>query len=86
MEKDCIDYKDISQYITIPMEEYKELLIIKGKYEELKSNQTLYPTYPSWSKITYRGENDVPINPYTFTCHESMADVDCTARCVPENP
>lgn len=27
--------------ITIPMEEYKELLIIKGKYEELKS-QKLY--------------------------------------------
>ena len=27
--------------ITIPMEEYKELLIIKGKYEELKS-QELY--------------------------------------------
>lgn len=25
--------------ITIPMEEYKELLIIKGKYEELKSQQ-----------------------------------------------
>ena len=35
--------------ITITMEEYKELLIIKGKYEELKS---LYipQTYP---KITY---------------------------------
>lgn len=26
--------------ITISMEEYKELLIIKGKYEELKSQQT----------------------------------------------
>lgn len=25
--------------ITISMEEYKELLIIKGKYEELKSQQ-----------------------------------------------
>lgn len=25
------------QIITIPIEEYKELLIIKGKYEELKS-------------------------------------------------
>ena len=24
--------------ITITMEEYKELLIIKGKYEELKNN------------------------------------------------
>lgn len=26
--------------ITISMEEYKELLIIKGKYEELKSQTT----------------------------------------------
>ncbi len=36
--------------ITITLEEYKELLMIKGKYEELKS---LYvpTTYP---KITYR--------------------------------
>lgn len=25
--------------ITIPMKEYQELLIIKGKYEELKSQQ-----------------------------------------------
>lgn len=38
--------------ITISMEEYKELLIIKGKYEELK---TLYsPYYPT--KITYRSD------------------------------
>ena len=27
------------EYITIPIEEYKELLIIKGKYEELKDAQ-----------------------------------------------
>lgn len=27
------------EYITISIEEYKELLIIKGKYEELKNNQ-----------------------------------------------
>ena len=27
--------------ITITMDEYKELLIIKGKYEELKGQQTL---------------------------------------------
>lgn len=36
--------------ITITLEEYKELLIIKGKYEELKSREN------SWIKptITYR--------------------------------
>lgn len=27
--------------ITIPIEEYKELLIIKGKYEEIKGRQTI---------------------------------------------
>lgn len=47
--------------ITIPMEEYKELLIIKGKYEELKSTQkppilatrTLYKEVPDeFTKVT----------------------------------
>ena len=30
------------QIIGIPLEEYKELLIIKGKYEELKQTPKLY--------------------------------------------
>lgn len=58
--------------ITIPMEEYKELLIIKGKYEELKSNQK--------PPILYRGiekeilpcreitTNPLPKEPYKITC------------------
>ena len=51
--------------ITISIEEYKELLIIKGKYEELKS--IYYGPYSS-TKITYRGE-DVPMAPpYKITC------------------
>ena len=29
------------QTVTIPIEEYKELLIIKGKYEELKSQSQI---------------------------------------------
>lgn len=29
--------KDNEKFIEIPFEEYKELLIIKGRYEELKS-------------------------------------------------
>lgn len=37
--------------IEIPLEEYKELLITKGKYEELKSSFT-YPWNPT--KITWR--------------------------------
>ena len=36
--------------ITISLEEYKELLIIKGKYEELKSQQGYLPGKPT---ITY---------------------------------
>lgn len=51
--------------ITITLEEYKELLIIKGKYEELKSNYTPF-TYP---KITYRGTNGNELTtPYKVTC------------------
>lgn len=41
--------------ITITLEEYKELLIIKGKYEELKSRES------SWIKPTItRGEYGKP--------------------------
>jgi hypothetical protein len=49
--------------ITIPMEEYKELLIIKGKYEELKQQKMILdlgkpveitPEYPY--KIYCKGE------------------------------
>lgn len=59
--------------IVITMEEYKELLIIKGKYEELKSLYTPQ-TYP---KITYRGEfkDNELTPPYKVTCFGS--DVKC---------
>ena len=40
------------EIITIPLEEYKELLTIKGRYEELKS--MYYGPYSN-TKITYRG-------------------------------
>ena len=30
------------EMITIPLEEYKELLMIKGRYEELKKHQLKY--------------------------------------------
>lgn len=60
--------------ITISMEEYKELLMIKGKYEELKSQ----PGKP----ILYRGiekeilpcreltTEPIPETPYKITCVE----------------
>ena len=42
---------NMEEIITISLEEYRELLIIKGKYEELKS--IYYGPYSS-TKITYR--------------------------------
>lgn len=52
--------------ITITLEEYKELLMIKGKYEELKeiSMPKIYPT-----TITYNGQTDKYLKPpYKITC------------------
>lgn len=40
--------------ITISMEEYKELLITKGRYEELKSSISI-KNNPITSSITYNG-------------------------------
>lgn len=62
--------------ITITMEEYKELLIIKGKYEELKSRETK-PII--WSGYNEKGTTILPCRdiqttdpiiapPYKITC------------------
>lgn len=51
--------------ITITMEEYKELLIIKGKYEELKSQEK-----PFYTGIRFNGEpvyKEPEIEPYKVT-------------------
>lgn len=56
--------------IQIPLEEYKELLVIKGRYEELTKKELLLPN----RKITYI--DGVPIQecekelkpPYKITC------------------
>ena len=49
--------------ITISMEEYKELLITKGKYEELKSQQI------SKMSIPLTREFELPkLNDYKITC------------------
>ena len=47
---------DDIERIYIPLEEYKELLTIKGKYEELKS--MYYGPYVN-TKITYRGTEEM---------------------------
>lgn len=62
--------------ITITMEEYKELLIIKGKYEELKERQQI--TYVPWlTNITYKNTDDLfekEVKPYKVTCDLSQCD------------
>lgn len=52
-----------NEKITITMEEYKELLITKGKYEELKSQQGLNLNYPLVKDTTKEIER-----PYKLTC------------------
>lgn len=59
---------DDIERIYIPLEEYKELLTIKGKYEELKS--MYYGPYTN-TKITYRGEDRIIDPPYKFTCENA---------------
>ena len=60
--------------IIISLEEYKELLIIKGKYEELKSNYIQYKpiTYPT---ITYCETNGNELaSPYTRKVTYDLGD------------
>lgn len=52
--------------IEIPFEEYKELLIIKGKYEELKSQQ-ITPLISN-PRITYTDLRKDIKYPYEVTC------------------
>lgn len=63
----------IKSTIEIPFEEYKELLIIKGRYEELKSQQNIPWTVvnPRGTTITYTNtkEQDKELTPpYKVTC------------------
>ena len=75
------DSKDNLITIEIPFEEYKELLIIKGKYEELKSQKekpSIDWAQPSHIRepltmptITYGGDkttDPLPTLPYKITC------------------
>lgn len=71
--------KDNLITIEIPFEEYKELLIIKGKYEELKSQKekpSIDWAQPSHIREpltipTYGGDkttDPLPTPPYKITC------------------
>ena len=63
--------KEILVTIEIPLEEYKELLMIKGRYEELKSQ--IYKHQPSITPTIYRDikiTDPLPEQTYKITCHE----------------
>ena len=56
MDKEVIVFReDKDIYVSISLEEYKELLITKGKYEELKSQYNAIPwtATPGKMNITY---------------------------------
>lgn len=61
-DSQCQTVDDMKAEITISMDEYKELLIIKGRYEELNS-RTLIPQirYP-YTGVTYRSSDEENIN------------------------
>lgn len=61
--------------ITIQMEEYKELLIIKGKYEELNKKHRPLIVYDGYKEngttiipCGYRTNDSIPETPYKITC------------------
>lgn len=58
--------------ITISMEEYKELLIIKGRYEELKTKYTKLVVDKPNNIIG--DANNIPITPYKITCRAECTD------------
>ena len=54
--------------ITISMEEYKELLITKGKYEELKSQQRIKINTSDYNIKDLTERYITPEPPYKITC------------------
>lgn len=59
----------MQETITIPMEEYKELLITRGKYEELKGKESVstFPTYPNINSEIFK-------YPYKITCETKESE------------
>ena len=62
----------LGEKVVISLEEYKELLTIKGRYEELKSQQTIpWTVRPSGTTITYintKEQDRESTPPYKVTC------------------
>lgn len=67
-----------TETITITLKEYKELLIIKGKYEELKEQKQQITSVPWNTHITYKNADDwleKEVKPYKVTCDLSQKEV-----------
>lgn len=63
--------------ITITLKEYKELLVIKGKYEELKERIQPIEWVPNRTTITYTNADDLfekEVKPYKVTSYLSQCD------------
>lgn len=73
-----IKIKEEEIFITITIEEYKELLITKGKYEELKSK--CWQCYPRGTTITYGDSGSGLHYPYTVTCVNTSSYSSSNAR------
>lgn len=57
----------MQENITIPLEEYKELLMIKGKYEELKFQQHIRYV-PNVPPLTRKEGLEMNPNDIKITC------------------
>ena len=53
-DSQCQTVDNVKAEITISMDEYKELLIIKGRYEELNSRTLIPQTRYPYTGVTYR--------------------------------
>lgn len=53
-DSQCQTVDDMKAEITISMDEYKELLIIKGRYEELNSRTGISQIRYPYTGVTYR--------------------------------
>lgn len=68
------DINNTQQIIAIPLEEYKELLIIKGKYEEVQKSKLIY--YDGYKEDgttiipqrELKTTDPLPGSPYKVTC------------------
>ena len=59
------DFKTMPETITITIKEYKELLIIKGKYEELKEQKIPRLVYDGFKE---NGKTILPYEDMKITC------------------